>query len=124
MADSLTGGGCLLCGSVALEDVIELRPTPPANALASAVEEAERAVRFPLHLALHRVRARAASRPGQPRPAKDPSSWQPMGGGWTGMALGGSSAGSPAKRGSIRQWAVHTQARIHHRGARCWRPAA
>lgn len=50
MADSLTGGACLLCESVALEDLIELRPTPPANALASAVEEAERAVRFPLHL--------------------------------------------------------------------------
>ena len=33
--------------------------------------------------------------------ARDPSSWPPMAGGWTGMAPRGSSAGSPAAPGSI-----------------------
>jgi C-methyltransferase C-terminal domain/Methyltransferase domain/Putative zinc binding domain len=46
----MTGGTCLLCGSVNLEHIIELRPTPPANALAATVEEARRALRFPLRL--------------------------------------------------------------------------
>lgn len=50
MTDGLATGACLLCGSAALEDVIDLRPTPPANALASTAEEAQGAVRFPLRL--------------------------------------------------------------------------
>jgi SAM-dependent methyltransferase len=44
-------GTCLLCGSAtALEDVLALRPTPPANALAPTAEEARHAPRFPLRL--------------------------------------------------------------------------
>ncbi|PWG10458.1 hypothetical protein DF268_27060 [Streptomyces sp. V2] len=41
---------CLLCTSGALEDVLDLRPTPPANALAGTAAEARRAARFPLRL--------------------------------------------------------------------------
>jgi integrase/recombinase XerD len=39
---------------------------------------------------------------------KGPSSWQPMGGGWTAMALGGSSAESPGRPGSPRKLGTHT----------------
>jgi integrase len=49
--------------------------------------------------------AGAAHRPGRSTwpsssAAKDPSSWPPMDGGWTGTARGGSSAGPPAAPGS------------------------
>jgi SAM-dependent methyltransferase len=50
MTDYTTAGTCLLCGWTGLEGVIELRPTPPANALAATAEEATRAARFPLRL--------------------------------------------------------------------------
>ncbi|MGW0844364.1 class I SAM-dependent methyltransferase [Streptomyces sp. NPDC002787] len=43
-------GACLLCHSKALEGVLELRPTPPANALAPTADEARRGTRFPLRL--------------------------------------------------------------------------
>ncbi|QNP71425.1 class I SAM-dependent methyltransferase [Streptomyces roseirectus] len=41
---------CLLCASGELEDVLDLRPTPPANALADTAADARRAARFPLRL--------------------------------------------------------------------------
>ncbi|MEU1762971.1 class I SAM-dependent methyltransferase [Micromonospora sp. NPDC005652] len=42
---------CLLCASSALEDVVRLTPTPPANALAESRKQALDAVAFPLDLA-------------------------------------------------------------------------
>jgi hypothetical protein len=82
---------------------------------------------------LHRSRASSPSRsrhalPGQStwRSANEavPSSWQPMGGGWTGMAPDGSSAGSPGrpepqgKSGHIRS-GMHLSPRRRMRGCRC-----
>jgi hypothetical protein len=50
--------------------------------------------------------------------AKDPSSWRPMGGGWTAIAPDGSSARSPAGPGSPRP-SGRIPSGIHHRGAGC-----
>lgn len=44
------GNPCLLCSSPATEEVVTLRPTPPANALAETVEQARRAATYPLRL--------------------------------------------------------------------------
>ncbi|GGZ24909.1 class I SAM-dependent methyltransferase [Streptomyces poonensis] len=41
---------CLLCAAPAPETVLDLRPTPPANALAPTADEARRAATFPLRL--------------------------------------------------------------------------
>lgn len=41
---------CLLCSARALEEVVTLRPTPPANGLAATAEEARTAATYPLRL--------------------------------------------------------------------------
>ncbi|HUQ55153.1 class I SAM-dependent methyltransferase [Lentzea sp.] len=43
-------GSCLLCMARSLDEVITLRPTPPANALAATADEAQAAATYPLRL--------------------------------------------------------------------------
>lgn len=49
-AAGVATAGCFSCGSRSTESVIDLRPTPPANALAATDQQARDAAPFPLHL--------------------------------------------------------------------------
>ena len=52
------------------------------------------------------------------------SSWLLMAVGWIGTVRRGSSAGSPAARGSPSRWAAYAAPRVHHGGPGCWGTAA
>ncbi len=52
------------------------------------------------------------------------SSCDPAGSGWTGTALAGSCAASPAAPRSTTHRAAHPAPRVHHRSPRRWRPGA